>query len=578
MKTFTSFQTFVAAVATFILLCCYAYTSHAQNSMTGDGFGGRLWYVAHNYQVGAYSGFTVCDSNNQLYGWGSNKYGELGNGTTIGTATPVAIPDMNHVKFYTTGYLSAAVKENNTAWVWGYNVYGYALDSVPTQVLTNVKFADGGENHVVFVKNDGTVWGVGKNYDGELGNNSTSIFVGSAVQMVNVSNAVRAVAMGENSGASLILLADGTCKLTGGYPVFSSVANIIPAPVPNLSGIVDIKGGSTAAYALNAAGHVYSFGTSDSGSLGTGTIGYQLSTKIIFPAGAAPIVAISANCDGNCALALDENGNVYGWGDNHWGQLGNGTLSNIITPQLIFTNAKDIFAGETFCYILKSDTTLWASGKSGWDSTYGSIWMNLPNIQRDTFTQINPLIAPMNLCTPKPGGVYPIQLLNFSCTAFGSTAKLNWKTGNELNFSRFILEHSKDGRSFETLAVVNAKGSYSSYVYDDRNVTGTAFYRLKMIDRDGTAKYSDIRSVRFGEGLHFTIAPNPAAEVVYVYSKSNTAIQSVQVLSISGQVLKTISNYNSGQGIDVHNLKGGIYLIKTIDKNGVEEFGKVMKM
>ena len=68
MKTFTSFQTFVAILATFFFVCCYANTSNAQNSMTGDGFGGRLWYVAHNYQVGAYSGFTVCDSNNQLYG------------------------------------------------------------------------------------------------------------------------------------------------------------------------------------------------------------------------------------------------------------------------------------------------------------------------------------------------------------------------------------------------------------------------------------------------------------------------------------------------------------------------------
>lgn len=42
----------------------------AQNSMVGDGFGGRGWYVPHNYQVGAYSAYTVCGDSNQLYAGG----------------------------------------------------------------------------------------------------------------------------------------------------------------------------------------------------------------------------------------------------------------------------------------------------------------------------------------------------------------------------------------------------------------------------------------------------------------------------------------------------------------------------
>lgn len=53
-------------------------------------------------------------------------------------------------------------------------------------------------------------------------------------------------------------------------------------------------------------------------------------------------------------------------------------------------------AGESFSYIVKTDGTLWATGSSNG----GSIWMNLTNTQRNVFTQINPQIAPMNLCKP----------------------------------------------------------------------------------------------------------------------------------------------------------------------------------
>src|SRR5947209_10488017 len=100
---------FIKTVATFKIMllsfCCYS-KSYSQNSMTGDGFGGRSWYVAHNYQVGSYSAYTVCGDNNQLYGWGDNLLGELGNGSTTHTSTPVAAIGMTGVKFYTTGYIS----------------------------------------------------------------------------------------------------------------------------------------------------------------------------------------------------------------------------------------------------------------------------------------------------------------------------------------------------------------------------------------------------------------------------------------------------------------------------------------
>ncbi len=582
----------VTAIVLLIMLCTQATHLSAQNSMTGDGFGGRSWYKAHNYQVGAYSAYTVCGVDSQLYGWGGNFYGELGNGTVTSTDTAIAVPGMNNVKFYTTGYIMVAIKNDNTAWGWGSGYPTLPFSISPNQLLSNVKFADAGSGHIVFVKNDGTVWAAGNNAFGELGN-GTTINSATPVQMLGISDAVRAIALGydltnNQAAATLILSANGTVSLTGGYQYFSNANNLTPTTISGLTNIVDIKGGTTAAFALNSNGEVFAFGRENSyvgyrGALGIGNYTglYTPPTKILFPLGAAPIIAISTNNDGYHTLALDENGNLYGWGGNLLGQYGNGTNISSFSPILVKSNVIDIFAGETFSYALLADSTLWATGQSGYINTpyyYGSIWMNQTNIQRNIWTQINPTITPMNLCAPKVYGVFPLQLLRFTATAYGNTASLAWQSGNEQNFSRFVLEYSSDGKSFEAITTVMAKGSNSNYNYEHRQVNETAFYRLKMIDKDGSTKYSAIRSVRFSESLRITIAPNPTSEIINIYSKNNIGIQSVQVLSISGKVLQTINGYNSGQPINLRGLAGGTYLIKTIDKNGNSEYGKFIKL
>ena len=553
-----------------------------QNSMTGDGFGGRSWYVAHNYQVGAYSAYTVCDTNNQLYGWGGNSRLELAMSSGIvGSSTPYALPGMAHIKFYTTGYLSAAIKMDNTAWVWGDGVSYSGFSDIPVHILDNVKFVDGGSHHAVFVKSDSTVWGIGSNFYGELGNGTTSLLpVATPVQMIGINTAVRAVALGYGSGmATLILMADGTCKLTGGDVIYTNTPHKIPTPLTGLTNIVDIKGGANSAFALTASGQVYAFGTGYWGSLGIGQTTRAYSpVKIVFPNGAAPIVALSANNDGNVAFALDENGNVYGWGDNRVGQLGINFLTYLSSPLLIDTNAVDIFAGESFSYLLKADNSLWATGQSGWGGTGHSIWMNLNDSARNQFTQINPSIAPMYLCMPRNGGVFPITLKNFVCTRFGKTAKLIWNTENEKNFSRFILEYSSDGKSFESIATIFSRGSGSSYTFQHTPLNEVAFYRLKMVDKDGVIKYSDIRSVKFDDEAGLVVSPNPTINFFSIDCSDKTIIQAVHIYSLTGSHLKTISCYSRGQYISLLDFKPGTYVISVIDKNGKTYHEKIVKL
>jgi hypothetical protein len=113
------------------------------------------------------------------------------------------------------------------------------------------------------------------------------------------------------------------------------------------------------------------------------------------------------------------------------------------------------------------------------------------------------------------GSVLPIGLLNFDAVPHGSEVLLNWETTSEKNSKYFLVEKSKDGLSFKSIATVNAAGnssSASSYASIDKDPwEGINYYRLKQLDTDNNPKYSDIKAVEFKSSSNniFTLFPNP---------------------------------------------------------------------
>ncbi len=230
--------------------------------MIGDGFGGRLWYRPYNYSVGSYSGYTVCGDSFQLYCWGQNQYGQLGNGNSIASRTPVKAVGMTNVKFYTCGYIMSVIKCDSTGWIWGRgnpNLYN------PVSVVNNAKFADAGSHAVSFVKYDGSVWSVGLNSHGEFGNGTTSTTYSSIPQKMNITDSAVRVAIGFNT--ITILLSDKTVK-TCGNNSFGGLGNsspktttvVSPVRVDSLKGIIDIKANDYTIIALDSVGDVYQWG------------------------------------------------------------------------------------------------------------------------------------------------------------------------------------------------------------------------------------------------------------------------------------------------------------------------------
>lgn len=114
----------------------------------------------------------------------------------------------------------------------------------------------------------------------------------------------------------------------------------------------------------------------------------------------------------------------------------------------------------------------------------------------------------------------PLTLIRFTAERQDGNILLNWQSENETNFREYVLERSKDGLSFATLATIPGKGGLQAlYAYTDNLgmlPPGKLYYRLKQVDNNDRYVYSRILAVTTGKitGITLSLAPNPASENV----------------------------------------------------------------
>lgn len=138
------------------------------------------------------------------------------------------------------------------------------------------------------------------------------------------------------------------------------------------------------------------------------------------------------------------------------------------------------------------------------------------------------------------GYVLPVKLLDLTGIARSGAVLLQWATVSEVNSDRFIVERSADGVHFTALGTVNAFGNSSSridYNFTDATpLTGTGFYRLRMVDQDAQYQYSKTITVTFRESGTATIS--------IVTSDMTNNMLSLDISSVKQQAVK-ISLYDT---------------------------------
>jgi len=160
-----------------------------------------------------------------LWTWGSNLYGGLGDNTTADKSSPVQTvtrgSNWKQVDYGSTNFSKAVIKTDGTLWLWGYNVYGNLGDnttayrSSPVQTVaggTNWKQVMGGYN-IGAIKTDGTLWSWGYNQTGSLGDNTTTS-KSSPVQTIAFGKNWKQIACGGSHTAAI--KTDGTLWNWGG--------------------------------------------------------------------------------------------------------------------------------------------------------------------------------------------------------------------------------------------------------------------------------------------------------------------------------------------------------------------------
>jgi hypothetical protein len=167
----------------------------------------------------------------------------------------------------------------------------------------------------------------------------------------------------------------------------------------------------------------------------------------------------------------------------------------------------------------------------------------------------------------------PVVLKNFTGKNAGLVNNLNWETAEEKNFSHFELERSADGMSFNSLAQVeaNRNSTGSKYAYTDAApFEGINIYRLKMVDHDGKSSLSEVVTlmVKGSKNLAVQIYPNPVKHELNITINGQTdGLAHIQVLDITGKVVRTLIMSGNTANVDMQNLAAGMYLVKYVDNS-----------
>lgn len=172
-----------------------------------------------------------------------------------------------------------------------------------------------------------------------------------------------------------------------------------------------------------------------------------------------------------------------------------------------------------------------------------------------------------------PVNTLPVTLLSFKGETENGANYLTWKTAAQLNFSRFVLERSNDGNAFFWLATVPATDStapYNTYVYRDATpADGNTYYRLKMVNLDGSFAYSSIVGVINNSTRKITAVYSGQTGVVRFSGLEADRTYQLLIYNIAGQLLLKRSLSAGGEAFNL-NLSGrGLYVLSLWE--GTEE-------
>ncbi len=168
----------------------------------------------------------------------------------------------------------------------------------------------------------------------------------------------------------------------------------------------------------------------------------------------------------------------------------------------------------------------------------------------------------------------PLMLLSFRGVSQDGVANLYWSTALERNVEGFIIESSSDGFYFESKGFVLASG-LGHYKFQDENEGTSFYYRLKIVDKDGTFAYSPIIHLKGDSEDFINLFPNPASEILYLQIvTSGQLFVLVELTDVVGKQILTkeqvVEKGLNALSFNIASLQTGVYFLSILTERGVE--------
>ena len=460
-----------------VIIFLFAFANSFSEPLWNIGSSITQFGTATNWiKISAGPGHTAAiNSNGELWLWGDNNYGQIGDSTTNPRSTPYKIPGTwKEVQAAPNDHYTMAIKSDGTLWGWGtceYNVFSnYSYQNLyPVQIDTSTSWAQisCSSTTCLAIKNDGSLWGWGTNF-GSLSNN-TPITGTISIQRIGNDSDWQQVGNGDDWYFAFGIKKNGTLWAWGDSSMVdvNGHMSIIPFQVDTAHDWSSITCSNVSAAILKTDGSLYVYGLNDNGELGLGYNNYWWEDSLKKVASNVPWVHVELgwagasigtkrdgtlwqwgyinntvyntpvqvgtaynwtlaacsydyrialgtqkagaiyNCDNSTptqfgtatnwikisagpghTAAINSNGELWLWGDNNYGQIGDSTTNPRSTPYKIPGTWKEVQAApnDHYTMAIKSDGTLWGWGTCEYNVFSNYSYQNLYPVQIDTST------------------------------------------------------------------------------------------------------------------------------------------------------------------------------------------------